>query len=64
MDVHYKKGLIHFRDEDLEKAIEDWELVYNMDPEYKDVANNLKKVRLLIERLESIKQSKEEEGSQ
>jgi tetratricopeptide (TPR) repeat protein len=63
-DSHYKKGLVHFRDEQLEKAAEEWNLVYDMDPEYKDVANSLKKVKSLIERLESIKQSSMKEDKQ
>ena len=57
-DVHYRKGLTYFRGEKLAEAIQEWELVYGMDPEYKDVDPNLKKARTLLERLESIKRSK------
>ncbi len=64
MDTHYKKGLNYFRDEKLEKAVEEWTLVYNLNPEYKDVASSLKKVQTLIERLESIKRSTMEEDKQ
>lgn len=62
-DVHYRKGIAYFRDEKLAEAIQEWERVYNMDPEYKDVDNNLRKTRKLLERLEAIKRSKEK-GSQ
>ncbi|UCE56511.1 MAG: LysM peptidoglycan-binding domain-containing protein [Desulfobacterales bacterium] len=62
-DVHYRKGFAYYRDEKLAEAIQEWELVYNMDPEYKDVDNNLRKTRNLLERLEAIKRSKEK-GSQ
>ncbi|NIQ39943.1 MAG: LysM peptidoglycan-binding domain-containing protein [Proteobacteria bacterium] len=62
-DVHYNKGLSYFRDEDLTDAIREWELVYALDPSYKDVDKNLTKARTLLERLESIKRSKTK-GSQ
>lgn len=64
IDTHYLKGLIHYRNEELEKAAKEWELVYSINPEYKDVANSLKKVRSLIERLEGIKQSNKEKDKQ
>lgn len=55
---HYRKGFALYRKEKLAEAIHEWELVYNMDPAYKDVDNNLKKARKLHERLEAIKRSK------
>jgi tetratricopeptide (TPR) repeat protein len=61
MDVHYNKGIMYFRDEKLEKAIQEWGLVSEIDPEYKDVDDNLKKSRKLLERLEKIKRSKMKE---
>lgn len=62
-DIHYRKGFAYFREEKLAEAIQEWELVYNMDSEYKDVGDNLKKARKLLERLEAIKRTKEK-GSQ
>jgi len=61
MDVHYNKGIMYFRDEKLGEAIQEWELVSEIDPEYKDVHDNLKKSRNLLERLEKIKKSKMKE---
>jgi len=61
MDVHYNKGIMYFRDEKLGEAIQEWELVSEIDPEYKDVDANLKKSRNLLERLEKIKKSKMKE---
>jgi tetratricopeptide (TPR) repeat protein len=58
MDVHYNKGVMYFRDEKLDEAIQEWELVSEIDPKYKDVDDNLKKSRKLLERLEKIKKSK------
>jgi tetratricopeptide (TPR) repeat protein len=55
---HYRKGFAFYRKEKLAEAIHEWELVYNMDPAYKDVDKNLKKARKLHERLEAIKRSK------
>ena len=61
MDVHYNKGIMYFRDEKLDEAIQEWELVSEIDPEYKDVDENLKKSRNLLECLEKIKRSKMKE---
>jgi hypothetical protein len=61
--VHYDKGLSYFENEKLADAIREWELVYTLDPNYKDVDRNLKKARTLLERLEKIKRSKTK-GSQ
>jgi tetratricopeptide (TPR) repeat protein len=58
MDVHYNKGIMYFRDEKLGEAIQEWEFVSDIDPKYKDVDDNLKKSRNLLERLEKIKKSK------
>ena len=61
-DVHYGKGLSYFGDEKLADAIREWELVYTLDTQYKDVDKNLKKARALLKRLESIKRSKTKGG--
>lgn len=60
-ETHYNRGLTYFRKERLEDAVREWELVYNLDSEYKDVSGNLKKAKTLLERLESIKRSKMKE---
>ncbi|UCG63862.1 MAG: LysM peptidoglycan-binding domain-containing protein, partial [Deltaproteobacteria bacterium] len=58
MEMHYNKGISYFGDEKLAEAVLEWELVSEIDPEYKDVNSNLNKARKLLERLESIKRSK------
>nr|NIO09313.1 hypothetical protein [Deltaproteobacteria bacterium] len=63
-DVHYGKGLSYFGEEKLADAIREWELVYTLDTQYKDVDKNLKKARTLLERLESIRRSKTTGGQQ
>ena len=60
-EIHYNKGLAYFGDQKLADAIGEWESVYALDPNYKDVSNNLTKARTLLERLESIKRSKTKE---
>jgi tetratricopeptide (TPR) repeat protein len=59
-DLHYRKGVALFGEEKLAEAIDEWELVFNMDPNYNDVAKNLEKARNLMRRLEEIKHSKEQ----
>ncbi len=54
-EKHYNLGIHYFGKEQLEKAIEEWKRVKQLDPDYKSVSANLKKAELLHERLESIK---------
>jgi tetratricopeptide (TPR) repeat protein len=61
-ELHYNKGLAYFGDQKLPEAIAEWETVYELDPNYKDVKKNLAKARTLNERLESIKKSKAKEN--
>ena len=58
-DIHYRKGVSYFGEEKLAEAISEWEQVYKMDPAYKDVEKNISKARILLQRLEEIKQSNE-----
>ena len=61
-EVHYEKGLAYFGDQKLAEAIQEWESVSAIDPNYKDVNKNLTKAKTLYERLESIKRSKTQEN--
>jgi len=61
-EAHYDKGLAYFGDQKLAEAIAEWESVSALDPDFKDVKKNLTKARTLLERLESIKQSKTQEN--
>ena len=63
-EVHYNKGLAYFGDQKLPEAIAEWETVYDLDPDYKNVKKNLTKAKNLNERLESIKKSKAKDNKQ
>ena len=56
-DTHYNKGIVFFGKEQLPEAISEWEQVYDLDPGYKDVEQNLSKARALLKKLERIKSS-------
>ncbi|MDL1967298.1 MAG: LysM peptidoglycan-binding domain-containing protein [Deltaproteobacteria bacterium] len=57
MEIHYKRGVARFGKEQLIGAIMEWELVMAIDSSYKEVANNIKKAKILLKRLEEIKKS-------
>ena len=59
-EVHYNKGVAYYGRQQLEEAINEWQLVYDLDPGYKDVDQNLKKARALMEKLEQIKKSRQQ----
>lgn len=56
-EAHYNMGIAFFGKEQLPEAISEWQTVYEMDPEYKDVAVNLHKAQDLLKKLEKIKRS-------
>jgi tetratricopeptide (TPR) repeat protein len=56
-DFYYNQGIIYFGQEKLKEAIIAWKKVAAVDPNYKDVQQNLKKATLLNNRLERIRKS-------
>jgi len=56
-DLHYRQGVSYFGQEKLAEAISEWQQVYNMDPNYKDVSKNISKAQTLLQRLEEIQKS-------
>jgi len=59
-EAHYNKGVAYYGRQQLGEAIKEWEQVYELDPGYKDVDQNLKKARALMEKLEQIKKSRKQ----
>lgn len=58
-DSHYNKGVVYYGKQQLAEAVAEWEMVYDLDPGYKDVEQNLKKARDLLNKLERIKRSRQ-----
>jgi len=58
-DVHYNKGVVYYGKQQLAEAVSEWEMVYDLDPDYKDVEQNLKKAKDLLAKLEKIKKSRQ-----
>ena len=56
-EAHYNKGIVYYNNEKLAEAISEWEMVYEIDPGYKDVEQNLSQAKKLLEKLEQIKKS-------
>ncbi len=59
-ETHYSKGVAYYGRQQLGEAVKEWELVYELDPDYKDVDQNLKKARALMKKLEQIKKSQQQ----
>jgi tetratricopeptide (TPR) repeat protein len=58
-ETHYNRGLSYYGNQQLAEAIREWELVFAVDPNYKDVEKDIQKAKTLLERLENIKKSKQ-----
>lgn len=55
-EVHYLKGIEHFEEERLKEAIEQWQLVSKVDPNYKQVQNYLLRAQKLLEKVQELKE--------
>ena len=49
--IHYKKGVKYFLDEELDKAIREWEKTLQLNPEHLEAKRDLEKTRRLLEKL-------------
>ncbi len=58
-EAHYNKGIVYYAEQQLAQAVSEWEMVYEFDPNYKDVEKKLNKARILIKNLEKIKKSRQ-----
>ena len=56
-EVHYLKGIQHFEEEKLREAIEEWQVVNDMDPDYKQVQSYLLRAQKLLEKVQELKES-------
>jgi tetratricopeptide (TPR) repeat protein len=54
-EMHYKRGIQYFGREQPAKAIEEWKLVKELDPNYKKVDYLINKARTILEKLEKLK---------
>ena len=61
-DLHYKKGMKYYGNEQLVEAIEEWELVVGLDPTYKRLDYLINKAQTILKKLEEIKASEQEKG--
>ncbi len=59
LETHYNRGLSYFGNQQLPEAIKEWELVQAVDPNYKNLKQNIQKAETLLERLENIKKGKQ-----
>ncbi len=56
-EFHYNKGVAYYGRQLLQEAVNEWEQVYELDPGYKDLDQNLAKAKKLMKKLEQIKNS-------
>jgi tetratricopeptide (TPR) repeat protein len=50
-EIHYARGVRHFLDEELEKAIAEWEETVRLNPEHSKAKRDLEKARRLLKNL-------------
>lgn len=52
--VHYRNGVKHFINEDLKKAIAEWEMALDCDPDHAKARENIENARRLLEKIEAL----------
>jgi tetratricopeptide (TPR) repeat protein len=62
-EIHYKKGIQFFYKELLNEAIEEWELVRAIDPDYKRVDYLINKAKKILNKIEELKEGQEEQSA-
>lgn len=60
-EMHYKKGIQLFDKELLTEAIKEWNLIKFIDSDYKRVDYLINKAKTILERIEKLKESQEEQ---
>jgi len=63
-ELHYKKGIQHYGQEQLVEAITEWELVKRVDPDYKRVEYYINKAKTVLNKLEELKEESTESPSE
>jgi len=56
-ELHYKAGMKFFDEQNLKRAVLEWNLVQKMDPEYKKVTQLLNKAKTIQKNIEAIRKS-------
>ena len=54
-ETHYRAGVAHFVNEDLEGAITEWEKTLALNPEHQKAKRDIKDARNLLEKWKQIK---------
>ncbi len=54
LEFHYKKGIEYYKKDMLEEAIKEWEKVFEIDPDYKDVRKYLEETKEKLKKLKEI----------
>ncbi len=60
-EIHYKKGIQFFYKELLNEAIEEWELVRAINPDYKRVDYLISKAKTILTKIEELKESQKKQ---
>jgi tetratricopeptide (TPR) repeat protein len=55
-ETHYRKGVTYFVNEDLAKAIEEWEQTLALNPEHQKAAQDIENARELLKKLKKVEQ--------
>jgi tetratricopeptide (TPR) repeat protein len=59
-ELHYQLGIQYFGEEKPEAAIQEWQLVKKLDPNYKQVEQNIKKAQKIATKIQQLKKENKE----
>jgi len=53
-EEHYRRGLKYFVDDDIERAIEEWERALHLDPSHKKAKKDILDAKKILEQLKEV----------
>ena len=56
-EMHYRMGMQYYGQEQIVEAIQEWEMIRSLDPEYKKVGSLINKAETILKKLEEIKKN-------
>ncbi|MBI4774277.1 MAG: LysM peptidoglycan-binding domain-containing protein [Deltaproteobacteria bacterium] len=56
-DLHYRRGIQLYKQEKLEEALQEWQIVYDFDPNYKKIDYYMQRCRYILKKIKELKSS-------
>jgi len=56
-NLHYRRGIQLYKQEKLEEALKEWQIVHDFDPNYKKIDYYMQRCRYILKKIQELKSS-------